>query len=94
MSDLFREHAPISAEAWREIDAEATRTLKTLLAARRLVDFNGPLGWETTCIPTGRTEKLSPPLQSLVAPVLVPLFLRARLDEKLHLHLFKFAGAK
>jgi len=40
MNDLFREHAPISVEAWREIDAEATRTLKTLLAARRLVDFN------------------------------------------------------
>ena len=50
-------------EAWSEIDAEATRTLKTLLAARRLVDFNGPLGWSATCVPTGRTEKLSPPLQ-------------------------------
>ena len=45
MNELLREHAPISAEAWREIDAEATRTLKTLLAARRLVDFEGPLGW-------------------------------------------------
>ena len=45
MNDLLREHAPISAEAWHEIDAEATRTLKTLLAARRLVDFKGPLGW-------------------------------------------------
>jgi uncharacterized linocin/CFP29 family protein len=63
MNDLLREHAPISAEAWSEIDAEATRTLKTLLAARRLVDFNGPLGWAATSIPTGRTEKLSPPLQ-------------------------------
>ena len=34
MNDLLREHAPISTEAWSEIDAEATRTLKTLLAAR------------------------------------------------------------
>jgi uncharacterized linocin/CFP29 family protein len=63
MNDLLREHAPISAEAWREIDAEATRTLKTLLAARRLVDFEGPLGWEASCVPSGRTEKLKPPLQ-------------------------------
>ena len=63
MNDLFREHAPISAQAWREIDAEATRTLKTLLAARRLVDFDGPLGWDTSCLPSGRTEKLTPPLQ-------------------------------
>jgi uncharacterized linocin/CFP29 family protein len=63
MNELLREHAPISAEAWREIDAEAARTLKTLLAARRLVDFEGPLGWTAASIPSGRTEKLSPPLQ-------------------------------
>lgn len=67
MNDLLRERAPISEEAWREIDAEATRTLKTLLAARRLVDFKGPLGWSTAAIGTGRTEKLSPPLQEGVA---------------------------
>lgn len=63
MNDLLRELAPISAEAWKEIDAEATRTLKTLLAARRLVDFEGPLGWSAASVPTGRVEKLSPPLQ-------------------------------
>jgi len=63
MNDLLREHAPISSEAWSEIDAEATRTLKTLLAARRLVDFVGPLGWAAASVPTGRVEKLSPPLQ-------------------------------
>lgn len=63
MNELLREHAPISAEAWEEIDAEATRTLKTLLAARRLVDFNGPLGWGTASVSTGRTKTLSPSLQ-------------------------------
>jgi uncharacterized linocin/CFP29 family protein len=62
-NDLLREHAPISAAAWAEIDAEAARALKTLLAARRLVDFKGPLGWETASVSTGRTEKLSAPLQ-------------------------------
>jgi uncharacterized linocin/CFP29 family protein len=63
MNDLLREHAPISAQAWSEIDQEATRTLKTLLAARRLVDFNGPLGWDAAAIPTGRTETLAASLQ-------------------------------
>ena len=63
MNDLLREHAPISTQGWKEIDAEATRTLKTLLAARRLVDFEGPLGWAASSVPTGRVEKLSPPLQ-------------------------------
>jgi uncharacterized linocin/CFP29 family protein len=63
MNELLREHAPIAAEAWAEIDAEAKRTLKTLLAARRLVDFKGPLGWQAAAIPTGRTQKLSASLQ-------------------------------
>ncbi|MGH8179136.1 MAG: family 1 encapsulin nanocompartment shell protein [Steroidobacter sp.] len=63
MNDLLRTHAPISAAAWREIDAEAARTLKTLLAARRLVDFVGPLGWSAASVATGRTEKLAVPLQ-------------------------------
>ncbi len=67
MNDLLREHAPITADAWSEIDAEAKRTLEVLLAARRLVDFTGPLGWSTSAISNGRTETLSPPLQEGVA---------------------------
>jgi uncharacterized linocin/CFP29 family protein len=63
MNDLFRELAPISTVAWKEIDDEARRTLKVLLAARRLVDFNGPLGWSKSAISTLRVNKLSPPLQ-------------------------------
>jgi uncharacterized linocin/CFP29 family protein len=34
MNDLLREQAPISAQAWAEIEAEAKRTLKTLRGAR------------------------------------------------------------
>lgn len=67
MNDLLREQAPISAAAWKEIDAEATRTLKVLLAARRLVDFRGPLGWSKSAISLGRTDKLSPSLQEGVS---------------------------
>ena len=59
MNGLFRELAPISDTAWSEIDKEAKRTLKTMLGARRLVDFSGPLGWDVAAINTGRLEPLA-----------------------------------
>lgn len=67
MNELLRDHAPITPQAWKEIDAEAKRTLTTLLAARRLVDFKGPLGWDCASLSTGRTRTLTPPLQDGVA---------------------------
>jgi uncharacterized linocin/CFP29 family protein len=76
MNHLLREHAPISAEGWQQIEAEATGALKTLLAARRLVDFDGPLGWSAAAVATGRTEKLSAPLHKGVVSrrrLLLPL---------------------
>jgi uncharacterized linocin/CFP29 family protein len=59
MNDLLRELAPISAAAWTAIDEEARRTLKGTLAARRLVDFSGPLGWQASAVDVGRTDSLS-----------------------------------
>ena len=44
MNNLHRELAPISDEAWGEIEQETTRTLKRYLAGRRVVDVNGPAG--------------------------------------------------
>ena len=58
MNDLLRELAPVSAEAWKEIEMEAKRTLKAMLAARKLVDFAGPLGWEAGTIGLGRAQPL------------------------------------
>ena len=58
MNGLLRELAPISGEAWKLIEEEASRTLKQMLAARRLVDFSGPLGWEASSVGAGRTERL------------------------------------
>jgi uncharacterized linocin/CFP29 family protein len=58
MNDLLRELAPISSAAWEEIEIEAKRTLKLTLAARRLVDFKGPLGWSASAVSIGRTERL------------------------------------
>jgi uncharacterized linocin/CFP29 family protein len=59
MNNLLRELAPITPEAWEQIDEEARRTLKLMLAARRLVDFTGPLGWETSALSEGRVVDLS-----------------------------------
>jgi uncharacterized linocin/CFP29 family protein len=56
MNDLQRELAPISDTAWEEIEDEAKRTLKLMLAARKLVDFAGPLGWEASAVSLGRTR--------------------------------------
>lgn len=58
MSDdhLLRSHAPISPAGWREIDREAHEHLVVALAARRLVDFSGPHGWEHAATNLGRTE--------------------------------------
>lgn len=59
MNDLRRELAPISTEAWSEIEEEAKRTLKATLAARKIVDFSGPLGWDASAVDLGRTEEVS-----------------------------------
>ena len=66
MNHLYRELAPISSAGWQEIDKEAQRTLRTTLAARRLVDFVGPLGWETPAVGTGRAKPVEPPSQNKV----------------------------
>jgi uncharacterized linocin/CFP29 family protein len=58
MNHLMRELAPITDEAWTQIDDEATRSLKHYLAARRLVDFSGPLGWEFSAVDAGRIEHI------------------------------------
>jgi len=54
MNRLLREIAPVTEQAWREIEAEARRTLKTLLAARRFAGFTGPKGWDLAAVDSGR----------------------------------------
>lgn len=56
MTNLFREHAPVSDAAWGEVSEETRRTLEHFLAARKLVDFVGPLGWEASSVPLGHVE--------------------------------------
>jgi uncharacterized linocin/CFP29 family protein len=58
MSHLLREHAPITERGWRLIDGEARERLEPALAARRLVDFSGPHGWERSASDLGRVRAL------------------------------------
>lgn len=61
MSHLLREHAPISARGWELLDSEARERLAPALAARRLVDFSGPHGWERSATNLGRTQEIADP---------------------------------
>jgi len=56
MSHLLREFAPITERGWELIDDEAKRQLTVALAARKLVDFSGPHGWQHAAVNLGRTE--------------------------------------
>ncbi len=58
MNHLLRELAPISEAAWAEIDGEARRTLTHFYAARKLVDFVGPLGYDESAVSLGRLERV------------------------------------
>lgn len=61
MNHLYRELAPVSAAAWQEIEKEAKRTLKTTCAARKLVDFVGPEGCESSAVGKGRSKPIETP---------------------------------
>jgi uncharacterized linocin/CFP29 family protein len=61
MNHLLRAQAPLSDASWRLLDGEARERLAGPLAARRLVDFSGPHGWEHSATNLGRAEKVEPP---------------------------------
>jgi uncharacterized linocin/CFP29 family protein len=61
MNHLLRELAPISDAGWELLDDEARERLHPSLAARRLVDFSGPHGWQHSATNLGRVETVDPP---------------------------------
>ena len=54
MDILKRSLAPITDEAWTEIQEQAKKTLTSTLTARKFVDVVGPKGWDYTVVSTGR----------------------------------------
>src|SRR3954447_11726865 len=59
MDHLRTDLAPLSAAAWEQVKEEATRTVRTYLAGRALVDVEGPHGWEYSSRSLGRVRPVS-----------------------------------
>ncbi|MFT3696228.1 MAG: family 1 encapsulin nanocompartment shell protein [Kofleriaceae bacterium] len=87
MDLLKRSLAPITDEAWQQIDEEAKRVLELHLAGRKLVDFAGPFGWQKGGVNTGRLNHIEKdpvenvghairdyqPLVELRSPIILPI---------------------
>lgn len=58
MIGMNRDLAPISEKTWERVENEARDVLRLHLAARRLVDFEGPHGWDHSAIDLGRVEPI------------------------------------
>jgi uncharacterized linocin/CFP29 family protein len=67
MNNLHRELAPVSDKAWAQIEQEASRTLKRHLAARRVVDVQGPNGLELSAVGTGHLRQIQAPSDGIQA---------------------------
>ncbi len=67
MNNLHRELAPISDAAWAQIEEEASRTLKRYLAARRVVDVQGPAGTMLSAVGTGHLRNIAAPSEGIIA---------------------------
>jgi len=67
VNNLYRELAPVTEAAWREIELEASRTFKRHVAGRRVVDVTGPHGSATAAVTTGRLLEVDSPGSGVVA---------------------------
>jgi uncharacterized linocin/CFP29 family protein len=59
MTSLHRDLAPMTGVMWERVEREARDVLCLQLAARRLFDFEGPLGWEHSAVDLGRVEPIA-----------------------------------
>jgi uncharacterized linocin/CFP29 family protein len=67
MNNFHRHLAPISDEAWGQIEQEASRTLKRHLSARRVVDLIGPKGVDFSAAGTGHIKQIPGPDEGVQA---------------------------
>jgi uncharacterized linocin/CFP29 family protein len=68
MNHLLRDLAPITDRGWELLEDEARQQLVASLAARKLVDFSGPHGWQHSATNLGRTETIETAVVEGVAP--------------------------
>jgi uncharacterized linocin/CFP29 family protein len=67
MTNLHRQLAPITAQAWAQIEDEARRTFRLNLAGRRVVDVTGPEGPTLAAVGTGHLTTIEAPAQGVTA---------------------------
>ena len=67
MNNLYRDLAPITEEAWDEIEVEARRTFKRHIAGRRVVDVSEPAGPAAAAVSTGRLIDVDAPSDGVIA---------------------------
>jgi uncharacterized linocin/CFP29 family protein len=87
MNNLHRELAPVSAEAWAQIEEEAARTFKRHVAGRRVVDVQEPGGEALSAVGTGHLRDIEGPGEGVVArqrqaAAIVELRVRFALDRE------------
>lgn len=58
MNHLRRELSPLTARAAELIESEAKQALTNYLSARKLVELEGPRGWEFSAVPLGRVHDI------------------------------------
>ena len=99
MNNLHRELAPISDAAWAQIEDETRRTLKRILAGRRVVDVEGPGGPGLSAVGTGHLKPIAAPGEGVLArqrevkPLVelrVPFDARPRADRRRRARLERF----
>src|ERR1700723_4095487 len=67
MNNLHRELAPISDDAWAQIEEETKRTLKRYLAGRRVVDVPSAGGIALPGVGTGHLNPIPAPAEGIIA---------------------------
>lgn len=61
MTDILkRDFAPLTEDAWSEIEETAKSVMSPYLTARSIVDFSGPHGWDYAAVNLGRIDVRKP----------------------------------
>ena len=72
MEWLRRNAAPLSQKVWNEIDEIAGSMFKQTVVARRIVDFDGPRGWDHVATQLGTFKSATAPKPSGKARLSIP----------------------
>jgi uncharacterized linocin/CFP29 family protein len=65
MEILKRALAPLTEEAWKEIENQARITIKGNLTTRSVVEVSGPHGWDFSAVATGRLRLGNKPVEGV-----------------------------